>query len=141
MTKIYKKERNVFHNIVYGMLIFLTVAIVMVWIYKGAFPVQAIAGYGIVLSYAVMFRSNKTYVEMDDYELRIINAKDSKFNKSFNLDALESIFIKRASVEGYALEIRVGNRITSCTVSLIGKTEKEALVVDLMSRGIKVIAN
>ena len=111
------------------------------WKYKGIFPVQAIAGYGIVLSYAVMFGSNKTYVEMDDYELRIINAKDSKFNKSFNLDALESIFIKRASVEGYALEIRVGNRITSCTVSLIGKTEKEALVVDLMSRGIKVIAN
>lgn len=37
MTKIYKKERNVFHNIVYGMLIFLTVAIVMVWIYKGAY--------------------------------------------------------------------------------------------------------
>ena len=123
------------------MLIFLTVAIVAVWKYKGIFPVQAIAGYGIVLSYAVMFGSNKTYVEMDDYELRIINAKDSKFNKSFNLDALESIFIKRASVEGYALEIRVGNRITSCTVSLIGKTEKEALVVDLMSRGIKVIAN
>ena len=64
MMKVYKKERNVFHKVVYGMLIFLTVAIVAVWKYKGIFPVQAIAGYGIVLGYAAMLRNNQTYAEL-----------------------------------------------------------------------------
>ena len=139
--KTYKREKNTFHSVVYGIVVFLTIAIVAAWIYKGVFPVQAIAGYGIVLGYAAMLKGNQTYVEMDDNELRIINVKDFKSNKSFNLETLESISVKRASVEGYALEIRVGNRITSCTVSLIGKTEKEALVADLISRGVKVITN
>lgn len=139
--KIYRKERNTFHYVVYGMVVFLTIAIVAAWIYKGVFPVQAIAGYGIVLGYAAMLKGNQTYVEIDDKELRIVNTKDSKSNKSFNLETIESISIKRASVEGYALEIRVGNRITSCTVSLIGKTERDAMVADLISRGIKVVKN
>ena len=94
-----------------------------------------------MLGYAAMLKGNQTYVEIDDKELRIVNTKDSKSNKSFNLETIESISIKRASVEGYALEIRVGNRITSCTVSLIGKTERDAMVADLISRGIKVVKN
>lgn len=138
MIKIYKRERNVFHNVVYGMLIFLTVAIVLAWIYKGVFPVQAIAGYGIVLGYAVMLRSNQTYAEMDETEFRIINLKDEKANKAFPLNGVDSISVKRANLEGYLVEIRTGNRITGVTVSLIGKHEKNALVEDLRKKGIEV---
>lgn len=138
MIKIYKRKRNVFHNVVYGMLIFLTVAIVIVWIYKGVFPVQAIAGYGVVLGYSVMLRSNQTYAEMDETELRIINLKDEKANKAFPLNGIDSISVKRANMEGYSVEIRTENRITGVTVSLIGKREKNDLVEDLRKKGIEV---
>lgn len=138
MMKIYKRKRNVFHNVVYGMLIFLTVAIVMGWIYKGVFPVQAVAGYGIVLAYSVMLRSNQTYAEMDETELRIINLKDEKANKAFPLNGIDSISVKHANVEGYSVEIRTENRITGVTVSLIGKREKNDLVEDLRKKGIEV---
>lgn len=138
MMKIYKRKRNVFHNVVYGMLIFLTVAIVIVWIYKGVFPVQAIAGYGVVLGYSVMLRSNQTYAEMDETELRIINLKDEKANKAFPLNGIDSISVKRANMEGYSVEIRTENRITGVTVSLIGKREKNDLVEDLRKKGIEV---
>ena len=136
--KVYKKERNVFHKVVYGMLIFLTVAIVAVWKYKGIFPVQAIAGYGIVLGYAAMLRNNQTYAELEETELRIINLKDEKANKTFLLNRIDSISIKRSNVEGYLVEIRIGNRITGVIVSLIGKHEKKALVEDLRKKGIVV---
>ena len=138
MMKVYKKERNVFHKVVYGMLIFLTVAIVAVWKYKGIFPVQAIAGYGIVLGYAAMLRNNQTYAELEETELRIINLKDEKANKTFLLNRIDSISIKRSNVEGYLVEIRIGNRITGVIVSLIGKHEKKALVEDLRKKGIVV---
>ena len=138
MIKVYKKDRNVSHNVIYGMLIFLTVAILAAWIYKGVFPVQAVAGYGLVLSYAVMLRSNQTYIELDDEELRVINVKDSGSNKNFLLGSIESISIRRAGIEGYSLEIKVGNRITSCTATLVGKTEKNALVKDLLNKGIPI---
>ena len=138
MIKVYKKESNVFHNVIYGILIFLTVAILAVWIYKGVFPVQAVAGYGLVLSYAVMLRNNQTYIELDDAELRVINVKDSGSNKIFLLGAIENVSIRRAGVEGYSLEIKAGNRITSCTATLVGKTEKNALVADLSNKGIPI---
>jgi len=138
MMKVYKKESNVFHKVVYGMVIFLTIAIVAVWIYKGVFPVQAIAGYGIVLGYAAMLRGNQTYAELDESELRIINLKDEKANRAFLLKEIDSISIKRANVEGYSVEIRTGNRITGVTVSLLGKREKNALVEDLKEKGITV---
>ena len=108
------------------------------WIYKGVFPVQAVAGYGLVLSYAVMLRSNQTYIELDDAELRVINVKDSGSNKIFLLGAIENVSIRRAGVEGYSLEIKAGNRITSCTATLVGKTEKNALVADLSNKGIPI---
>ena len=138
MIKVYKKESNVFHNVIYGILIFLTIAILATWIYKGVFPVQAVAGYGLVLSYAVMLRNNQTYIELDDAELRVINVKDSGSNKIFLLGAIENVSIRRAGVEGYSLEIKAGNRITSCTATLVGKTEKNALVADLSNKGIPI---
>lgn len=138
MIKVYKKESNVFHNVIYGILIFLTIAILAAWIYKGVFPVQAVAGYGLVLSYAVMFRNNQTYIELDDAELRVINVKDSGSNKIFLLGAIENVSIRRAGIEGYSLEIKAGNRITSCTATLVGKTEKNALVADLSNKGIPI---
>ena len=138
MMKVYKKESNVFHKVVYGMVIFLTIAIVAVWIYKGVFPVQAIAGYGIVLGYAAMLRGSQTYAELDESELRIINLKDEKSNRSFLLKEIDSISIKRTNVEGYSVEIRTGNRITGVTVSLLGTREKNALMEDLKGKGITV---
>ena len=45
MIKVYKKESNVFHNVIYGILIFLTVAILAAWIYKGVCPVQGSIRY------------------------------------------------------------------------------------------------
>lgn len=109
--KIYRKDKHTLHNVVYEMVVLLTIAIVATWIYKGVFPIQAIVGYGIVLGYAAMLKGNQTYVEMDDEGFRVINIKDSKYNKSFNLEILESISIRRVSVDGYALEIRVANSI------------------------------
>ncbi len=85
-----------------------------------------------------MLRSNQTFIELDDAELRVINVKDSGSNKNFLLGSIESISIRRAGVEGYSLEIKVGNRITSCTATLVGKTEKNALVKDLLNKGIPI---
>ena len=90
--KIYRKDKHTLHNVVYVMVVLLTIAIVATWIYKGVFPIQAIVGYGIVLGYAAMLKGNQTYVEMDEEGFRVINIKDSKYNKSFNLEILESRF-------------------------------------------------
>lgn len=136
--KIYKREKNIFHNVVNGMVVFLTIAIIGAWIYKGVFPVQAIAGYFVVLGSAVMIRANQTYVELDNDELRIINVKNPKLNKSFVLGTIDCVSFKRAGVEGYMLEIKVGNRITGCTVTQMGKREKNALLEDLRGKEIAV---
>ena len=138
--KTYREKFNINHIIIYVMSVLLFIVILAVWIIKGTMSIQALAGYFIVLGYALTFYCNQSYVIVQHDRLIIAKGKNGYRKVSFDFSNIISLRISKYATE-YCLEIDMGSVVHKEKVSLLGRKQINELSRDLLALGVNVLEN
>lgn len=130
--KIYRKKQNIAYIFSLTISIILLISIIVEFLLKGQFSwaltVQLVT---MAIPVVLLLRHQLNYAKLDSSKLIIANTTNRAKDKTYLLNEVDSIFLKKINFSGYLIKIKRNNNIETFPLSLFGETQYLELKGDL----------
>lgn len=130
--KIYRKKQNAAYIFSLTISIILLISIIVEFLLKGQFSwaltVQLVT---MAIPVVVLLRHQLNYAKLDSSKLIIANTTNRAKDKTYLLNEVDSVFLKKINFSGYLIKIKHNNNIETFPLSLFGETQYLELKGDL----------